>query len=106
MDRHFFFLVQTKKSWRSLLTSQYSGLSGATMTPQTTVVADLTCSEDELSLKPGDAGLCLPRFWAPQSVVLPTGASHMSGLVMCLRQTALSSCAKRNPRAPCVANAA
>ena len=26
--------------------------------------------------------LCLPGFWAPQSVVLTTGASHMSALAL------------------------
>ena len=56
-------------SWRSLLTvlevtprDQGSELSSATMIPQMTVVADLTRSEDELSLKPGYAvGDCHAR---------------------------------------------
>ena len=65
---NLFFLAQTKMSWRSLLASQVtpwnqgSELSSATRIPQMTVVADLTRSEDELSLKPGDAvGDCHAR---------------------------------------------
>ena len=57
-----FFLVQTKMSWCILLIIWYSrkplGIkvqSCATMVPQMTVAADLTQSEDWLSLKPGYA---------------------------------------------------
>ena len=63
------FLAQTKMSWRSLLTvlevtpwDQGSELSSATVIPQMTVIADLTRSEDWLSLKPGCAvGDCHAR---------------------------------------------
>jgi hypothetical protein len=64
----FFFFVKTKMSRRSLLTVWYSRqpqgseLSSSMMIPQMTVVADLTRSEDWLSLKPGYAvGDCHAR---------------------------------------------
>ena len=70
-------LAQTKMSWRGPLTSQHfrqplgikgQSCSSATMIPQMTVVADLTCSEDEWSLKPGEVvGDCHARR-------LPSGA--------------------------------
>ena len=56
---HICLLAQTKMSWRSLLTLRDSESRFRAVQcyddPTMAVVADLTCSEDQLSLKPGYA---------------------------------------------------
>ena len=84
----FFFPVQTKGEPAYLVhqmvletTSRNQGpeLSGATMIPQMTVVVDLTCNGDWLSLKPGDAvGDCNgTRRHAPSSIC--SNGAHATG---------------------------
>ena len=46
--------------------------------PWTSIILTRTELVLLLSCSVREAVLCLPRFWAPQSVVLTTGPSHMS----------------------------
>ena len=50
--------------------NQGSELSGSTMSPQMTVVADLTCSEYQLSLKPGYTVEEIGPHGAPQTMFM------------------------------------